>query len=184
MLRVHENSSISTRIIIKLMLGKWVTNRWARFGCLAYCQYTFMLYSLFSPFIRRARSMQCHCYCYCSFCSCVSWWWVFFSLILLLSYFTHIHSIFCFRVLCFRCISPGFFFLIVFIILLFNFLLLVLQPLILIVLLMSYMLLFRFVSLGGSPCERKPDKNERKSEARNGKNENSTKQQQQRKQMK
>lgn len=97
-LSVHENSSISTRIIIKLMLGKWVTNRWARFGCLAYCQYTFML------------------------CFTLTIYWALLLLVVstrsALFWFSHLFLAF---VLCFRCISSFF----VFIILLFNFMLLV-----------------------------------------------------------
>lgn len=140
-LRVHENSSISTRIIIKLMLGKWVTNRWARFGYLAYCQYTLMLYS--SLFILTIYS------------ACALWVSALlllvagniFLLILPLS-FSFSLNIRCFRLPFFLYIRSlfslhfHFFRLHNFIIQLFAVGTLALQPLIPMVLLMPYMLLF------------------------------------------
>lgn len=118
------------------MLGKWVTNRWARFRCLAYCQYIFMLYSLLSPFVTR-RSFVRLFVRRCLF-SLVSWGRALIRSLFLSVFF--FYSLFSLHILLFS----------VFIILLFNFLLLgalALQPLIPMVLLMSYMLLFRFVSL-------------------------------------
>lgn len=107
------------------MLGKWVTNRWARFRCLAYCQYIFMLYSLLSAFVLTALVRS---FVSLVFVCCVSLWSsaralpVLFSLSFShfvsdpLSVFSlHIPRLFC-------CCCPFFF---VFIILLFNFLLLV-----------------------------------------------------------
>lgn len=126
------------------MLGKWVTNRWARFRCLAYCQYIFMLYSLLSPFVTR-RSFVRLFVRRCLF-SLVSWGRALIRSLFLTVFF---YSLFSLHILLFS----------VFIILLFNFLLLgalALQPLIPMVLLMSYMLLFRFVSLSAFRVSPKP----------------------------